>query len=242
MCHLRMQESMPRQHLARDAPPTSQGRYAAPATTGRDDEPSARKPFLITKPRSTTLSTGRSPASESASMVRCAPGLRPLLGPEQIGTIVKFQLEKRKGKCAGSFATVLEQGRDESPSPMELPTLAHSERTSSFEVLQIRRHYDWERPMPGNFTSGDSPYSVPETEDALPIHKSENLASPSQRMTRIRMIMEDLRNRKGADDDVIGALQLTFNKEELKKVCLRRTVLVQSGLRQPSTRCYGPYS
>ena len=93
-----------------------------------------------------------------------------------------------------------------------------------------------------DFTSGDSPYGTPEAEDVLLIHVSENLASPSQRMTRIRMIMEDLRNRKGADDDVIGALQLTFNKEELKKVCPRRTVLVQSGLRQPSTRCYGPYS
>ena len=101
---------------------------------------------------------------------------------------------------------------------MELPTLAHSERTSSFEVLQIRRCYDWERPMPGDFTSGDSPYSTPEAEDVLPIHVSKNLASPSQRMTRIRMITEDLHNRKGADDDVIGALQLTFNKEELKKV------------------------
>ena len=147
---------------------------------------------------------------------RHAPGLRPLLGPEQIGTIVKSQLKKRKGKRAGSFTTVLEQGCDESPSPMELPTLAHSERTSSFKVLQIRQCYDWEQPMPGNFTSGDSPYSVPETEDTLPIHESQNLASPSQRMTRIRMITEDLHNQKGADDDVIGALQLTFNKEELK--------------------------
>ena len=36
------------------------------------------------------------------------------------------------------------------------------------------------------------------------------------------MITEDLCNRKGADDNVIGALQLTFNKEELKKVWLCR--------------------
>ena len=102
------------------------------------------------------------------------------LGPEQIGTIVKSQLEKRKGKRAGSFAPVLEQGRDESPSLIELPTLVHSERTSSFEVLQIRQCYDWEQPLPGNFTSGDSPYSIPETEDTLLIHVSKNLASPLQ--------------------------------------------------------------
>ena len=76
--------------------------------------------------------------------------------------------------------------------------------------------------MPGNFTSGDSPYSIPETEDILPIHASKNLASPLQRMTRIRMITEDLCNRKGADHDVIGALQLTFNKEGLKTVCPHR--------------------
>ena len=135
------------------------------------------------------------------------PGLRPLLGPEQIGTIVKSQLEKRKGKHAGSFATVLEQERDETPSPMELSTLSRSERTSSFEVLQIRRRYDWERPMPGEFTAGDSPYSAPEAENVLSTHTREKLASPSLRMSRIRMITEDLRNRKGADDDVLGALR-----------------------------------
>ena len=55
--------------LVRDARPTNQGLYATPATTGRDDEPSTRRPFMITRPRSSTISTGRSPASESASTV-----------------------------------------------------------------------------------------------------------------------------------------------------------------------------
>jgi len=137
------------------------------------------------------------------------------LGPEQIGTIVKSQLEKKRGKCTGSFTTVLEQERDETPSPMELPTLSHSERTSSFEVLQIRQCYDWERPMPGKFTSGKSAYSAPEAED---LQAKEISASPSQQMTRIRMITEDLCNRNGEDDNVLGALRLTFNKYELKKV------------------------
>ena len=150
------------------------------------------------------------------------PGQRPLLGPEQIGSIVKSQLEKKKGKQPGSFATVLEQERNETPSPMELSTLLCSERTSSFEVLQIRRCYNWERPMPGDFTAGDSPYSAPEAENVLLMHAREKLASPSLRMSQIRMITEDLRNRKGADDDVLGALQLMFDKEELKKVCPRR--------------------
>ena len=144
------------------------------------------------------------------------------MGPEQIGTIVKARLEKKKGKRGGSFAAVLEQEREETPSPMELSTLSRSERTSSFEVLQIQPRYDWERPMPGEFTSGNSPYSTPEVDNVLPILANERLASPSHRMTRIRMITEDVRNRKGEDDDVLGALRLTFNKEELKKVCPRR--------------------
>src|SRR6266852_494800 len=55
--------------LMRDVPPANQGWYAMPVTTGHDDESSTRKPFLITRPRSTRLSTGKLPASESASMV-----------------------------------------------------------------------------------------------------------------------------------------------------------------------------
>ena len=102
---------------------------------------------------------------------------------------------------------------------MELSTLSRSERTSSFEVLQIQPRYDWERPMPGEFTTGNGSYSTPEAENVLPMHANERLASPSQRMTRIRMITEDVRNRKGEDDDVLGALRLTFDKQELKKVC-----------------------
>ena len=39
------------------------------------------------------------------------------MGPEQIGTIVKSQLKKRKGKCAGSFATVLELPNRGMPRP-----------------------------------------------------------------------------------------------------------------------------
>src|SRR6266849_2545436 len=93
----------------RDAPPASLGWYATPATTGCNDDSNNRRPFLITRPRSSTISTGRSPASESASTVQRKPIRRPLLGPQQIGNIVQSQLVKKKGKCAGSFATVLEQ-------------------------------------------------------------------------------------------------------------------------------------
>src|SRR6266849_4336940 len=41
-------------------------------------------------------------------------------------------------------------------------------------------------------------------------------------MTRIRMVAEDVRNRAGAYDDVLGALKLTFDQEEFKKVFPQR--------------------
>src|SRR5713101_4017591 len=209
-------------NLSRDAPPARIGRNAAPANAGRDDDSSTRKPFNITRPRSSTISTGRSPASESASTVRREPARRPLLGPQQIGSIVQSQFIKKAGKRAGSFATVIEQEHDESPSPMELPTLSRSERTSSFEVVMTRSLYASDRARPGNFAPSDSPYSAPEVEESVSLHSGETPASPSSRMTRIRMIAEEIRNRAGAYDDVLGALELTFNKEEFKKAFPRR--------------------
>src|SRR5713101_3831155 len=41
-------------------------------------------------------------------------------------------------------------------------------------------------------------------------------------MTRIRMVAEDVRNRAGAYDDVLGALKLTFDQEEFKKAFPQR--------------------
>ncbi len=105
---------------------------------------------------------------------------------------------------------------------MELPTLSRSERTSSFEVVMTRSLYASDRARPGDFTPSDSPYSAPEVEESVSLHSGETPASPSSRMTRIRMIAEEIRNRAGAYDDVLGALELTFNKEEFKKAFPRR--------------------
>ena len=78
-----------------------------------------------------------------------------------------------------------------------------------------------------DFTSGDSPYGTPEAEDVLLIHVSENLASPSQRMTQICMITE---TKKVCPQDRRAIARLPT-----------ATILVQSGLHQPSARCYGSY-
>ncbi len=76
--------------------------------------------------------------------------------------------------------------------------------------------------MPGDFTSNDSPYSAPEVEELISLPASEPPASPSSRMTCIRMVAEDVHNRAGAYDDVLGALKLTFDQEEFKKAFPQR--------------------
>ena len=76
--------------------------------------------------------------------------------------------------------------------------------------------------MPGNFASSDSLYSVPEAERLVSLPTGETPASPSSRMTRIHMIAEDIRSRAGAFNDVLGALELTFNEEKHKKAFPRR--------------------
>lgn len=76
--------------------------------------------------------------------------------------------------------------------------------------------------MPGDFTSNDSPHSTPEVEELISLSASEPLASPSSRMTRIRMVVENVHDRAGAYDDVLGALKLTFDQEEFKKAFPQR--------------------
>jgi hypothetical protein len=41
-------------------------------------------------------------------------------------------------------------------------------------------------------------------------------------MSRIRVIAEDVRHQSGEDDDLLGALQLTFDKERLKSMFPQR--------------------
>ena len=41
-------------------------------------------------------------------------------------------------------------------------------------------------------------------------------------MSRIRVIAEDVRHQSGEDDDLLGALQLTFDKEKLRSIFPQR--------------------
>ena len=126
-----------------DAPPASKGRYATPATPGREDDsanPSKRRLSLPPrKSSSATISGSKSPVSESASTVRRVPLPRTLLGPQQIGSILNSQYGKKSSRKPEAFDTVLEQERDEMPTPVETVLSARSTDTSGYEILSMHK-------------------------------------------------------------------------------------------------------
>jgi hypothetical protein len=189
----------------KDAPPSKEGRYAAPATPGHDDE-----------------SATKSPNSESASTIRQASIQRPFLGPQQIESLMKSQYGNKTGTPPASFATVLEQDREETPTPSEMPPSTRSPNSGGFEVFPTKRHTR-EGAISGNLASfANTPNaSDAETPSWVGVNSDTSL-SPQSRMSRIRVIAEDVRQRSGEDDDLLGALQLTFDKERLKSIFPRR--------------------
>ena len=189
-----------------DAPPLREGRYAMPATPGHDDK-----------------STSKSPASESASTIRRLPLLRPLLGPQQIDSLMKSQYSRKIGKLPDSFATIIEQGREETPTPSLTPPSARSHNSGGFELFpHPKRHtrtgavsVDSELCM--NMPSA----SNAEAPSIIEIDAGASL-SPQTQMSQIRVIAEDVHHRSGEDDDLLGTLQLIFNKEKLRSIFPRQ--------------------
>jgi hypothetical protein len=45
---------------------------------------------------------------------------------------------------------------------------------------------------------------------------------PTTRLANIRVLADEIRQREKGDDDVLGALQLTFDKKRLKEIFPRR--------------------
>jgi hypothetical protein len=85
---------------------------------------------------------------------------------------------------------------------LTLPS-AKSNNSGSFELLPVRRHT-----RPGAVAGSlESFASTPHATD------SETPSSPQFQMARIRVLAEDVHQRSGEDDDMLGALQLTFDKE-----------------------------
>jgi hypothetical protein len=213
----------------RDAPPTSSGQYAVPATPERDDDPSSLKDEKDALPASrgryaTPATPGhdnesavKSPISESASTVRRAPLQRLFLGPQQIDSLMKSQYGKKLGKLPDSFATVLKQDREETPTPIEMPPSVQSNNSGSFELLSSKRHARVGA-MSEGLVSFLSPPNDTDSEVLNATQVNDNMPSSQSRMAKIRAIAEDVRHRSGADDDLLGALQLTFNKERMKDI------------------------
>ena len=104
-----------------DALPAMPGRYATPATPGHDDETAIK-----------------SPTSGSASTVRKISQQHPLLGLQQIDLLMKSQYGKKLGKPPASFTEVLEQDREETPTPIKMPPSAQSTNSSKFKLLSVR--------------------------------------------------------------------------------------------------------
>jgi hypothetical protein len=125
---------------------------------------------------------------------------------------MKSQYGKKIGRPPDSFAAVLESEREEMPTPtLTLPS-AKLNNSGSFELLPARQHTRTGA-VAGSL---DSLASTPHATD------SETPSSPQFRMANIRVLAEDVCNRLGEDDNVLGALQLTFDKERLKTVFPRR--------------------
>jgi hypothetical protein len=221
----------------RDAPPASQGRYAAPATTECEVNPPAPKGRMDALPAmpgqyAAPATPGRddksaikSPISESASTVRKISQQCPLLGPQQIDSLMKSQYGKKLGKPPASFAKVLEQDREETPTPIETPPSAQSTNSSKFELLSARRLMT---EGAGSLASRASTPSVTDPEVPFTTRLKDALLSPSSRMAKIRAIADSVRQHSGEDDDLLDALQLTFDKERLKNVFPRRIITLMS--------------
>jgi hypothetical protein len=135
---------------------------------------------------------------------------------------MKIQYGKKSGKPPSSFATVLEQERDETPTPTEVISSARSTDTSGFEMLPPPKRHARSGAISEGSARPTSALSIkdPETVDAG--RASDSGLDFASRMANIRALTEDIRQRKGNDDDLLGALQLTFNKEQLKGVFPRR--------------------
>ena len=171
-----------------DAPPASQGWYAAPATTEREVDPPVPKGRMDALPAmpgryATPATPGhddetaiKSPTSESASTVRKISQQCPLLGPQQIDSLMKSQYKKKLGKPPASFAEVLEQDREETPTPIETPPSARLTNSSKFELLSVRHHTT---EGAGSLASWASSLSVVDSEVPFATRLKDALLSPS---------------------------------------------------------------
>ena len=146
-----------------------------------------------------------------------------MLGAQQIDSIVKSRYAKKVNRKPASFATVLEQERDETLTPVETVVSANSTNTSGFQILSMTKR----RPKPGVISveirrHTSTTNSAKDTDAAASTSTSEVPDDPTTRLANIRVLADEIRRREKGDDDVLGALQLTFDKKRLREIFPRR--------------------
>ena len=105
---------------------------------------------------------------------------------------MKLQYGNKIGEPPASFAMVLEQDREETPTPSEMPPLTQSANSGSFEVFPTKRHMK-EGAISGNLASFTNMPSASnaETPNWVGVNSDTSL-SPQSHMSRIQVIAEDI--------------------------------------------------
>jgi hypothetical protein len=154
----------------RDAPPASKGRYAAPATTGCDDDPLMPKGHRDAPPAiQGWYATAATTACDDDPAAKCEKKLK-ISNQQNLAQLAIKQKE--------------------------------TYRHESFNGMSSSREAEPSNAILTNLTSPDCP----------------------TRLAEIRSIAKDIQQQSGKDNDVLEALHLTFDKDDLKAAIPRRIV------------------
>jgi hypothetical protein len=212
---------------AGDVLPASKGMHATTATPVRDDEPATVKriqsspaygsPEYFT-PQNTSSSQAASSskrAPDSDQTVRRALGTRLLLGPNEITTILRADhpTSRGKGKKSESGRSSARTASDAEPTS---PLGPYDKRTTASEGSYVLPKPNRIRRDPKTETASEDPSVPPSVLSSNAFLISEDsegnpLYVPDSRLDRVRRIADDLQHRRGATDDLFGAINLTFD-------------------------------
>src|SRR6266852_6023712 len=206
---------------AKDALPASKGMHATTATPVRDDEPATVKrirpsPASGSPEYFTPLNANNPPAAgsskrapDSGQTVRHALGTRPLLGPNEISTILRADHTAPRGKGKKRDA-----GRSDAESPSPLGPYDRRATASSDSYVLPRPIRGKKDTKSGTVSESPSVQSSTLSSNAFPISEDGEgnpLYAPDSRLDRVRRIADDLQHRRGASSDLFGAIDLTFD-------------------------------
>ena len=197
------------------------GMQAMTATPVRVDEPATIKrirssPASVSPAYYTPLNANSSQvassskkAPDSDQTVRRALGMRPLLGPNEITTILRANNPMLRGKSKKQDS---EHCNAEPLSPLGPYDKCASASEDSYVLLRPTRSKK-------DSKSGTAPKSPSITSSALssnafPISEDSDgnpLYVPDSRLDHVRRIADDLQHRRGASSDLFSAIDLTFD-------------------------------